>query len=60
MITNLETHKKNRQQNRYFNKGFKAPEFDEEGKEIIDPEILEEAAEFDRKQHEIDVVNQIL
>jgi hypothetical protein len=38
-------------------KGFKAPEFDEEGKEIADPEIMEESGEFDKKQHEIEVLD---
>ena len=38
-------------------KGFKAPELDEEGKEILDPEIMEEPADFDKKIHEIEVLD---
>jgi adenylate/nucleoside-diphosphate kinase len=38
-------------------KGFKPPEVDEEGKEIPDPEVAEDPAEFDRKAHEIDVLD---
>lgn len=30
-------------------RGFKAPEFDEEGKEVQDPEVVEDPADFDRK-----------
>lgn len=41
-------------------KGFKAPEFDEEGKEILDPEIQEEPSDFDRRIHEVEVVSGIM
>ena len=60
LLRNLEVHKKNRQQERFFMKGFKAPEFDEEGKEILDPEVQDDPQDFDRKLHEVDVINGIL
>lgn len=41
-------------------KGFKAPELDEEGKEVPDPEIMEEPGDFDKKVHEIEVLDQML
>ncbi|CAD8103243.1 unnamed protein product [Paramecium sonneborni] len=60
LIQNLEINKKNRQLNRYYMKGFKPKELDADGKEIPDPEITEDPADFDRKAHEIDVLNKIL
>lgn len=60
LVYNLEVHRKNRMQERYFLRGFKAPELDEEGNAMPDAEINEESAEFDKKQHEVEVVNQIL
>jgi adenylate/nucleoside-diphosphate kinase len=42
-------HKNNRQQERYFMRGFKAPEVDADGVEIPDAEIIDDPADFDRK-----------
>ena len=41
-------------------KGFKNKELDENGKEVLDPEIMEDPAEFERKDHELKVLTQIL
>lgn len=41
-------------------KGFKPKELDADGKEIPDAEITEDPADFDRKAHEIEVLNKIL
>lgn len=49
LLQQLQNQKNKRKTERYYNKGFKKPEFDEEGKQIEDPELLEEAADFDRK-----------
>lgn len=53
MLSHIENLKVQRRTDRYFNKGYKPKEFDEEGKEIPDPEIEEEAADFDRKANEV-------
>eukprot|EP00828_Plagiopyla_frontata_P023696 TRINITY_DN3029_c0_g1_i10.p1 TRINITY_DN3029_c0_g1~~TRINITY_DN3029_c0_g1_i10.p1 ORF type:complete len:1472 (-),score=263.93 TRINITY_DN3029_c0_g1_i10:1139-5554(-) len=52
----LENEKEKRKRERKLNKGFKPKELDEEGKEIEDQEILEENAEFDRRKHEIEMI----
>jgi len=51
----LAQEKLKRKNERKLNKGFKAPELNEEGEVIEDPEILEEAADFDKKKHEIEM-----
>lgn len=63
----LAQEKLKRKNERKLNKGFKAPEMNEEGEIQEDPEILEEAADFDKKKHEIEMfkfvyedVNEIL
>ena len=53
LLQQLENEKGKRKTERYYNKGFKKPQFDEEGKQLEDPQILEEAADFDRKTNEI-------
>ena len=51
----LKKEKLKRKKQRYLNRGFKAPELNEEGVAIEDQEILEESPDFDRKKHEIEV-----
>lgn len=45
-----------RKRERKLNKGFKPREVDEEGKEIEDAEVAEEAQDFDRKKHEVEMI----
>ena len=59
LLQQLQNEKNKRKTERYYGKGFKKPEFDEDGKQVEDPELLEEAADFDRKNHEIDVIKNI-
>ena len=60
LLRNLDVHKRNRQQERYFLKGFKPVELDEEGNPVADPEVQDDPGDFDRKAHEVDVLNQLL
>ena len=48
-----------RRNDRYYLKGFKAPEFDEEGNKIEDGEIENDAEDFDRAAHEIDMTSKV-
>lgn len=41
-------------------RGFKAPEFDDEGQEVEDAEILEEKEDFDRQKHEVEMLSEVL
>ena len=41
-------------------KGFKVPEFDEEGKRVLDPEVEEDPADFDRKNEEVSTLKNLL
>jgi hypothetical protein len=41
LLQQLENEKNKRKTERYYNKGFKPPQFDEEGKQIEDPELLD-------------------
>ena len=48
LIQQLENEKNKRKTERYYGKGFKVPEFDEEGKQLEDPELNDEGADFDK------------
>eukprot|EP00825_Cyclidium_porcatum_P011085 TRINITY_DN1566_c0_g1_i6.p1 TRINITY_DN1566_c0_g1~~TRINITY_DN1566_c0_g1_i6.p1 ORF type:complete len:1401 (+),score=376.97 TRINITY_DN1566_c0_g1_i6:144-4346(+) len=59
LLQQLDNEKQKRKQDRIFNKGFKPQVLDEEGKVVEDPEINEEAQDFDRKVHEIEMAKYI-
>lgn len=59
LIQQLQNEKNKRKSERYYNKGFKVPEYNEEGQIIEDPELNEEAADFDRAALETEVVKKI-
>lgn len=60
LLGQLAANKANRKKQRILTRPFKPKEINEEGKEVEDPELNEEAGDFDRKLHEISVVSQIL
>ena len=60
LLNLLSNEKDKRRNDRYYLKGFEAPEFDEEGNKIEDLEIENDAEDFDRAAHEIDMTNKSL
>jgi hypothetical protein len=45
---------------RALERGFKVPEYDDEGQLVEDTELLEEKEDFDKQKHEIDMMTSIL
>ncbi|EGR31735.1 hypothetical protein IMG5_103090 [Ichthyophthirius multifiliis] len=60
LINHILNEKEKRRQDRVFQKGFKPQEKDEEGNIIEDPEIKEEAADFDKRIEEIRLMKLIM
>lgn len=59
LLNLLSNEKDKRRNDRYYLKGFKAPEFDEEGNKIEDLEIENDAEDFDRAAYEIDMTSKV-
>lgn len=59
LLQHLEGEKNKRKTERYYRRGFKKPEFDEEGKVIEDEELNAESPEFDKRANEIEVARKI-
>lgn len=59
LISHIANEKIRRRTERYYNKGFKIPEYDEEGKKVEDPELNDDGADFDRKANEVQVIRNI-
>lgn len=59
-MLNLLLNEKNKRRNdRYYLKGFRPPELDEEGNKIENVEIENDPEEFDRQAHEIEMTKNI-
>ena len=55
----VHNEREKRKTERKLARGFKIPEFDENQQEIEDAELLNEGENFDRAQHELEMLRQV-